>query len=116
MAICGEVVKIKLTEKQKDCLYCHEATQEELEDLCGDRILKILKEKAGYSDEELADTLLAWPFYDDWEDGSQFYCLTGMKGSAMCYLMSFDFDEEAYSGHVICYCPICGRPLNEEEK
>lgn len=47
---------MKLTEKQKNCLYCHEATQEELEDLGGDSILKILKEKAGYSDEELADS------------------------------------------------------------
>lgn len=107
---------MKLTVKQKNCPYCHETTQEELEDLGGDRILKILKEKAGCSDEELADTLLAWPFYDDWEDVSQVYCLTGMKGSAMCYLMSFDFDEETYSGHVICYCPMCGRQLNEEEE
>lgn len=106
---------MKLTETQKNCLYCHDDTKEVMTYCGGDKIFKILKEKVGYSNEQLADTLLACPFYDDWEDGSQFYCLTGMKDSTMCYLISFDLDEGTYSGHVIYYCPMCGRPLNEEE-
>lgn len=83
---------MKLTEKQKDCPYCH-------------------------SEKSLIGTPL---------DEITVYVSNGLHSYSLKVIYDFSktaVDDEEFmnapfggAGRIINYCPMCGRPLNEEEE
>lgn len=72
---------MKLTEKQKNCPYCHGAKR-------------------------IRDTLI-------YQHSRQIIML---ENNSLTYTLVLPKNSVYEAQQYICYCPMCGRPLNEEEE
>ena len=91
------LVKEKLTEKQKNCQYCHEP------------YIKIPVIKGAYGYDDAYKRLFIYP------DDPARVVFEGIYGEP--YPRSTDERKvQQLCISLIYYCPMCGRPLNEEEE